>query len=203
MPKFTFPFANSAKQAISQQWVKLIFEQASYRAVPLGVEEILYEVRYFNQADYNKLNENIRRLPDFFIISPDLSRGWLLEVKYIGDYGGSIQKVHETLVAQSKLWSPFDALIIRGDAKKYGEAKYHQDWLRIASSDVLSKTNLAWNEDQLRKIEAKAKKNGNKFDKNDWGILSPLHEAFEHFEQEQIAYLDNIRKLIPSLSEIK
>lgn len=77
-------YKNRLKGAITQVLLKSLLEDAGYRIVPLGIEEVLRELSSLEQEHYKQLNlpPALRKLPDFFVADMEFKKTYLVEVKY-------------------------------------------------------------------------------------------------------------------------
>ena len=94
---------------MTQTLVKALLEDAGYRTIPLGVEEVIREVSVLSPIDYSglELPTVFRKMPDFFVADEDISKAWLVEVKYRKVWDDEVRrKLGEQIFEQVKVWKP-------------------------------------------------------------------------------------------------
>lgn len=110
-------YNNRVKGSITQTIVKSILEDAGYHVVPLGIEEVLRELKQLNPISYLQLGlpSVLRKLPDFFITDLKNQKHWLLEVKYRRQWNATTHaSLEEDLLEQAQKWGPFSFLLLLG-----------------------------------------------------------------------------------------
>lgn len=72
------------KGSVAQTVAQSLFEKAGYRVARLGIEEVLREVKLLDEKQYRALAlpENLRALPDFLVTDKNLSKAFLVEIKF-------------------------------------------------------------------------------------------------------------------------
>jgi len=111
-------FKNRLKGSVTQTLVETLLEDVQYRIVPLGIEEVVREVSCLDRGQYMALGlpDTLRKLPDFFIAKKDLSKTWLVEVKYCNKWNDEVKRsLGEQLIEQVKLWSPMHLVLFIGE----------------------------------------------------------------------------------------
>lgn len=106
------------KGAVTQTLVKSLLEDAGYRVVPLGIEEVIRELSSIDQLQYLNLNlpQTLRSLPDFLVSDTSITRIWLVEVKYRRRWdAAAIQSLQAKLTEQALPWGPFFLLLFLGE----------------------------------------------------------------------------------------
>lgn len=112
-------YVNRLKGGVSQVLVKCLLEDAGYRIVPLGVENIVREVAVLNPTQYKALQlpNELRTLPDFFVADTELTQGWLVEVKYRKHWDDATrERLGASLQEQVKIWQPLHVIIFLGNS---------------------------------------------------------------------------------------
>ena len=111
--KSNMEFERRIKGQITESLVQTLLEHAGYRVVPLGIEQVIREVK--DQGSWN-LPQPLRTLPDFLITDAEIKKNWLLEVKYRHQWNEyTIKSLEETLTNQVKYWSEFYFLVFLGN----------------------------------------------------------------------------------------
>lgn len=114
-------FTNRLKGNITQGLLETLLEDVKYRIVPLGIEEVVREVKSIDPESYLRmgLSKTLRRLPDFFVALPDLSQSWLVEVKYRKQWN---ERTRDALGAdireQIEQWQPVHLVIFLGESAR-------------------------------------------------------------------------------------
>lgn len=114
-------YKNRLKGATTQILLKSLLEDAGYRIVPLGIEEVLRELSNLEQDHYKrlKLPETLRKLPDFFVADKNFDETYLVEVKYRKNWDQNTKaELEKTLKEQVKNWSPLLLLLFIGNSTK-------------------------------------------------------------------------------------
>lgn len=158
-------FRNRLKGSVTQTLVKALLEDAGYRTIPLGVEEVIREVSVLSNREYSniELPEILRKMPDFFVADEGISKAWLVEVKYRKVWSNQVrQKLGEQILEQVKFWNPLFLTVLLGNSVKpdndspvhsIGVAKLtyergkivcvisddrkHKDWSEVTWSDFM------------------------------------------------------------------
>ena len=116
-------FKNRLKGSVTQTLVKALLEDARYRTIPLGVEEVIREVSVLSQRDYSDLElpEVLRKMPDFFVADKDISKAWLVEVKYRKVWNDEARrKLGKQILEQVKVWNPLFLTVFLGNSVRPG-----------------------------------------------------------------------------------
>jgi hypothetical protein len=111
-------YKNRLKGAITQVLLKSLLEDAGYRIVPLGIEEVLRELSSLEQGRYQQLNlpPALRKLPDFFVADIEFEKTYLVEVKYRKYWNASTKRcLGRTLLQQLKYWNPLVLMLFIGN----------------------------------------------------------------------------------------
>jgi len=111
-------YKNRLKGAITQVLLKSLLEDAGYRIVPLGIEEVLRELSSLEQEHYKQLNlpPALRKLPDFFVADMEFKKTYLVEVKYRKYWNeGTKSYLGKTLLQQIKYWNPLVLMLFIGN----------------------------------------------------------------------------------------
>ncbi|WP_442854741.1 hypothetical protein [Fischerella sp. PCC 9605] len=112
-------FRNRVKGAITQTLIKALLEDAGYRVIPLGVEEIIREVKNLSMEEYIELglSKKLRSLPDFLITDYSFQKSWLVEVKYRKRWNKSVkQDLGQQIREQVKIWQPLYLVVFLGSS---------------------------------------------------------------------------------------
>ncbi|MGH7908586.1 MAG: hypothetical protein ACRENW_01905 [Thermodesulfobacteriota bacterium] len=103
------------ENALKGHTICSIFEtllvDAGYHVVPFGIERVIREVRPLHAKDYLSVMEswqNLRLMPDLFVLDLEKKKGWLTEVKYK-------KKLLKSIVNEFKkykrTWIPFHIVL--------------------------------------------------------------------------------------------
>ncbi|QFZ92856.2 hypothetical protein [Synechococcus elongatus] len=114
-------YKNRLKGVVTQVLLKSLLEDAGYRIVPLGIEEVLRELACLDEAKYKelKLPDQLRKLPDFFVADIDFQETFLVEVKYRKKWNPTTRaNLQEVLLQQTRLWNPLLLIIFLGNSAK-------------------------------------------------------------------------------------
>src|SRR5215475_2192118 len=99
-----FPLDVALSGHLAATVIEVLLVDAGYQVVPLGIERIVRELRTADAERYRGIAPpRLRSLPDFFVIDPDSSQGFLVEVKY-RRYLHS--KLAEDLSTSQEHWAP-------------------------------------------------------------------------------------------------
>ena len=137
-------FSNRIKGTVSEALLQAILEDAGYRIIALGVEEILREVKPLRVQQYVELNlpEVVCRLPDFFVADRDLTQWWLMEVKYRRRWEQARIDLESELVSQLRHFSPLHVLICVAESGQTNESN-PPAWFRIATLELDASNRVA------------------------------------------------------------
>lgn len=116
-------FENRLKGTVTQTLVKALLEDAGYRTIALGVEEVIREVSVLDRGEYRDLAlpTVLKRMPDFFVADSDLSKAWLLEVKYRKQWNAKTREsLGKQIREQVKIWHPLFLTVFLGNSTKPG-----------------------------------------------------------------------------------
>jgi hypothetical protein len=116
-------FKNRLKGSVTQTLVKALLEDAGYRTIPLGVEEVIREVSVLPAEEYLDLElpTVLRKMPDFFVAEPDLSNAWLVEVKYRKEWNDEARRrLGNQIREQVKVWKPLFLTVFLGNSARPG-----------------------------------------------------------------------------------
>ena len=111
-------FNNQVKATVTQSLIKILFKDAGYIIVPLGIEEMIREVQTIPPFIYNTmgLSQTLRSLPDFLVALPDYEKAFLVEVKYRARWNTSVkQRLENALIGQVQLWQPVYLILFLGE----------------------------------------------------------------------------------------
>jgi hypothetical protein len=129
----TIQFTNAIKAQITQSLIKTLFERAGYRVTRLGVEELFSEITYLDEAGYKALNLPLalRYLPDLLVADGDLTRAFLVEVKFRTTFDAkTMEDLYKELTRQREYWPDSHAIVLI--ARPFvPEGRFHQDCIRV------------------------------------------------------------------------
>lgn len=111
-------FENRLKGNIAQSLFETLLGDVYYRIVPLGIEEIIREVRSLDSQTYNDLglSPTLRKLPDFFVAGPDFQSTHLVEVKYRQKWSNAVRdRIGNDIKDQVQQWQPLTLVIFLGN----------------------------------------------------------------------------------------
>jgi len=114
-------FQNRVKGAITQTLMKSLLEDAGYRVIPLGVEEVVREVRALSLPEYTNLGlpKILKSLPDFLITDESYSASWLVEVKYRKEWNERVkEELRKEIQLQVQQWQPLLLTVFLGTSVK-------------------------------------------------------------------------------------
>lgn len=129
----TINFLDLIKAQITQSLIKTLFERAGYLVTRLGVEELFTEIIYLDKSRYEALNlpQQLRFLPDLLVAEPDLSKAFLLEVKFRRALDkAALKSVHSELRLQRQHWPDAYAVLLIADSF-VPDGRFHQDYIRV------------------------------------------------------------------------
>ena len=157
----TIEFGNLVKAQVTQALLTALLERRGYRVSRLGIEELFGEVKFIDLPKYMSLNlpPQLRTLPDLLVAAIDMSKVFLVEVKFRARFDESVAaSVRHDLEHQRQHWpQSYAVLMIAEPFVKDG--RFHQDCMRIVPpgpTNVLVNSKLSvemrWN--CLQTIEA-------------------------------------------------
>lgn len=117
-------FGNRLKGKITQSLLETLLEDVNFRIVPLGIEEIVREVKYLNMEEYQGLNlpTALRKLPDFFVSLTDFSKSFLIEVKFRKAWSNLTKRqLGDQLREQVQTWHPIYLVVFLGEPARQNE----------------------------------------------------------------------------------
>jgi hypothetical protein len=116
-------FKNRLKGTVTQTLIKALLEDAGYKVVPLGVEEVIREVATLSQDEYFALGlpQTLRKMPDFFVTDPSHTNSWLIEVKYRKSWDKQTRdRLGQQIKEQIKHWQPVYLMVFLGRSTRDG-----------------------------------------------------------------------------------
>lgn len=125
-------FTSKLKGQITQSLIECLLVDAGLKVVPLGIEQVIREVKELSKEQYLAagINRTLRSLPDFFIANADMSQSWLLEVKYRRKWDEKTKvELFKTLQTQVKQWQPLHLAIFLGETDN--NPSFPNSYLRI------------------------------------------------------------------------
>ena len=152
--------------------VRSLLEDAGYRVIPFGVEDLLRELAILDVEKYRQLDLPIalKTHPDFFIADKELKQTWLLEVKYRQRWSDETRrKLAEKIIPQVDSWNPLYVMILLGESaypKRQPEACH---FIRVARLGMLDgQLSVIYPDQSLRKP----------WNSVGWGDLFRLQDVF-------------------------
>jgi len=130
-------YTNRLKGAVTQTLLKSLLEDAGYRIVPLGIEEVIREFKVLDKKEYLSLGlpDNLRKLPDFLVTNRKVSKAYLLEVKYRRSWNQRTRKsLEQQLKIQVKVWNPLYFMLFLGEPYKQKELPIY--WMRVTRLSI-------------------------------------------------------------------
>jgi hypothetical protein len=168
-------FKKRIKGAVTQTLVKSLLEDAGYRVVPLGVEEMIREVISLDAERYKDLNlpKVLRYMPDFFVADTGLEASWLVEVKYRKTWNEAKASLGKQIFERAKHWSPLFLIIFLGTPANGGNEspRYSVGAMKLAYED----------ENLVCIVDDKTKK---KWDEIDWEDFGRLQDVFKKVNKQ-------------------
>lgn len=113
-----------------------LFEDAGYRVVPLGVEKVVREITTLNLKEYKelRLSKTLCSLPDFLITEADMTKAWMVEIKYRKNFKAfkTCGRLKDALGEQAEKWGDIYILLFVGEpADNLGFAGSHCGVIKI------------------------------------------------------------------------
>ena len=191
-------YTSRLKGDITQVLIKTLLEDAAYRIVPLGIEEIITEVKVLTQEKYLALGlpTSLTKLPDFFIANKDVSRACLLEVKYRNHWSDEVRcELEQSLKPQVKEWDPLYLMIFLGEpiSKSEEQPSY---WMKVARLSYRDGEMVVFNPHSGLVV---------KWNESSWDNFDRIQDVFEilretkHWEDQTIAKTKTILKWLKEL----
>src|SRR5262245_2322042 len=122
-------FANLVKAQVTQSILSALLERWGYRVTRLGIEELFGEIKYVDLAKYHslKLPDQLRTLPDLLVANLDMSRAYLVEVKFRKRFDeDTARELYGELQHQREHWPQSYAVVMI--AKTFVQnGRFHQD----------------------------------------------------------------------------
>lgn len=126
-------FRNRIAKEMTQGMVRAIFEDAGYRVIGTGIEDVLRELICLHRDEYHDLKfpDSMRLLPDMTVMDRDQKERYLIEVKYRGrEWPGNI---FEKAKDQAKIFGEIFIISFWGCAEtKYENLSGPSRYLRCA-----------------------------------------------------------------------
>ena len=166
-------FENRMKGKITQSLLEILLEDASYRIVPLGIEEIIREVKNLSQEEYFGLglSNTLRRIPDFFVALHDFQKSFLVDVKYRGQWDNQVRdRLNEGLKEQIRQWGPVHLVLFLGEAARPTETP----------ASYLGVAKLVWRDDEIHISKTIAgEERLTRFGEATWNSFSRFQNVFD------------------------
>ncbi len=126
-------FKNVVKGQVTQSLLTTLLERAGYRVTRFGIEELFREIKHIDLAQYQSLNLplHLRTLPDLLVAELDVSKAYLVEVKFRkGFTERAARSLHRELSNQRKYWPDTYAVVMIADSF-VPSGRFHQDYIRV------------------------------------------------------------------------
>lgn len=178
-------FTSRLKGEITQSLIECLLVDAGLRVVPLGIEQVIREVKALNKEQYRAagISPALRGLPDFFIANRDMSQTWHLEVKYRRNWTEETRvELFRSLRTQVETWQPLHLAVF------LGETDLQQNW----PSSYLRMLRLVIHQNTV--CHERPERINDRT-----GEIVPAH--FLPAEEMQWLELDLIQKVFPGISE--
>lgn len=108
-------FHQRIKGKLTETLVSELLGHAGYKVAPLGIEQIIREVKDVESKTSN-LPQQLRTLPDFLVTDAQMQNSWLVEVKYRHQWNEkAISDIEDTLTKQVDYWGRVYCLIFLGN----------------------------------------------------------------------------------------
>jgi hypothetical protein len=131
--KVAIEFGNLVKAQVSQTLLSALLEHRGYRVSRLGIEELFGEVKFIDLPKYLSLNlpPQLRSLPDLLVAAVDMSKAFLVEVKFRTRFDDIVAAdLKAELDHQREHWpSSYAVVMIAEPFVKDG--RFHQDCIRV------------------------------------------------------------------------
>lgn len=188
-------YSARVKGSITQSLLKSLLADAGYRVVPLGVEEVVREVSNLDNNAYAALDlpNVLRRMPDFFVADRELSKTWLVEVKFRKEWNEDVHKVlGKQLRDQVKHWKPIYLIIFLGTPAKIIEG-YPSAWIGVAK--------LTYADDEIY-VTSECGKEEKKWDDISWPYFSRIQKVFSKLDTKEKWNGNTLKKTWSSLHKL-
>src|SRR3989344_6357370 len=114
-------YDNRLKAKITQSLFECLLEDVNYHVAPLGIEEVIREIKSFEVNEYLNLGlpQTLKKLPDFFVTHSEFKQTFLVEVKFRKCWNESVKRqLGKDIVEQVKLWGPLHLVLFLGESAK-------------------------------------------------------------------------------------
>ena len=189
-------YTSRLKGDITQVLIKTLLEDAGYHIVPLGIEEIIREVKVLTQEKYLSLSlpTSLTKLPDFFIADKDVSKACLLEVKYRNRWNDEVRrKLGQSLKPQVKEWNPLYLMIFLGEpiVKSAEQPTY---WMRVARLSYRDGEMVVFNPHSDLVV---------KWNESSWDDFDRVQDVFKNLREKELWFAQTIAKTKTILKWLK
>lgn len=164
---FVRKFDASVKGGLAETLLSCLLQDCGYRALPLGVEHSLRELKELQVGDpvaYAGVPMSLRKLPDFFVLDAPNATGWFIEVKFRRNWQMfRDDALNEALLPQVNTWERIKLVAFLGEAFRVNgqlhlpdaptnwcrvfELRIHMDEVRILSAnggDLIRMRDFHW-----------------------------------------------------------
>ena len=207
-------FKNRLKGKVTETLIEALLEAAGYRIIPLGVEEVVREVTTLNYEEYKALNlsKNLRSLPDFLVTDSNMSKNWLVEVKYRKAWNdNTASSLASDLADQVSTWGPLQLVVFLSGS----------DGSVSIPSSIVRTTKLVMSDGKVCVHKREAQYEGSGFDAKvighedkyypleniKWGSLSRVQDVFsqlgKHYDESTITKSASLVKGLANLDLFK
>jgi len=154
------------ENALKGHTICSIFEtllvDAGYHVVPFGIERVIREVRPLHAEDYLSVMkpwQNLRSMPDLFVLDLEKKKGWLTEVKYKKKLSRAIVKEFDKY---KQTWGPFNIILALSTPPSSwtGEVKH----IRVFEVNKNTELNSEFFEDNGKRIQDVFKRLGERWE---------------------------------------
>jgi hypothetical protein len=108
-------FGNRIKKEMAEGVVRALLEDAGYRVIETGIENMCREAASMDKVSYLKLNfsDAFRRLPDLIVMDREQTEQVAVEIKYRSDWDGEL---FDQVAAQVKTYKYIVLICINSNA---------------------------------------------------------------------------------------
>lgn len=170
-------FGNRLKAKITQGLLETLLEDVNFRIVPLGIEEMVREVKNLAMEEYLALDLPValRKLPDFFVAHPDFKGSYLIEAKFRRSWSDATRnELAQKLKEQVQAWKPLYLVIFLGEQARFSDKP----------SSFLGVAKLVYRDDELQiEREVKGEIEFTPWRNATWNSFSRFQDVFEGVDE--------------------